>query len=205
MAVSDQPDLADRANAIPPGSEPNKAQGRPAADFLKSDLDRAVDYRKEYYKYVIAIATALLAFTVSFPPQLSRPPEMTWLILAAWAFLGLAVLAGVRVHMTWAKFFISFRDFDNKGKKDEGRKVRELINLERHILDVFQIIGLVVGVIGIVLFAGSNLKYLAPRTEAKVTAIETATDAPTNKVVEERSGDTKPIAPSLIPGSTAIQ
>lgn len=169
---------------------------RPSESFLQSDLDRAVDYRKDYYKYVIAIATALLAFTVSFPPQLSRPPEMTWLLFMGWFGLGLAVLAGVRVHMTWAKFFVSFRDYDNRGERDEGLKVRGRLNRERRLMDAAQMIGLVVGVTGVVVFAGINLKYLAPKTEAKGSPIERSVST---KLIEDTPSDAMPVAPTLVP------
>jgi hypothetical protein len=178
---------------------------RPSETFLQNDLDRAVEYRKEYYKYVIGIATALLAFTVSFPPQLSRPAEMSWLLFMGWGGLGVAVLAGVRVHMTWAKFFVSFRDYDNKEQRTKGVEVRKHLNNERRVMDVLQMISLVVGVACVVVFAGINVKYIAPRNEATVNPIETATHSRATKAVEERPGDANPIAPALLPSSKIDQ
>lgn len=151
---------------------------RPGETFLQADLERAVDYRKEYYKYVISIATALLAFTVSFPPQLSKAPEASWLLFLGWAGLGVAVLSGVRVHMVWAKFFVSFRDYDNRGNRDGGRNFRRGLNFERHVMDGAQMAGLAVGVVCVVLFAGINLKYLAPKTEANSAHVERTTSPP---------------------------
>ena len=139
---------------------------RPSESFLQKDIDRAVDYRKEYYKYVIGIATALLAFTLSFPPQLSRPPQAEWLVFVGWGGLGSAVLAGVRTHMLWAKFFISWRDYDNHGRADHGRRRRRYITRERRFMDVAQIVGLGAGVVGVVLFTAVNLHNIAPKAGA---------------------------------------
>lgn len=158
------------------GEEP--AHNRPSETFLQGDLDRAADYRKEYYKYVISIATALLAFTVSFPPQLSRAPDVSWLLFLGWLGLGLAILSGVRVHMVWAKFFVSFRDYDNKNRREEGLEVRKRLSSERHLMDLAQMVGLAVGMISVVLFAGINLKYLAPKTEANTARVEKTTSPP---------------------------
>src|SRR4051794_39844651 len=83
-------------------------------DFLQKNIDRSIDFRKEYYKYSIGIATALLAFTVSFPSTLSNIDHAT-LIFSAWAGLGVAVLSGVAAHILWSNFFITWRNFDNRG------------------------------------------------------------------------------------------
>jgi hypothetical protein len=154
------------------------SDNRPSEPFLQADLNRAVDYRKEYYKYVISIATALLAFTVSFPPQLSKAPEASWLLFLGWAGLGVAVLSGVRVHMVWAEFFVSFRDYDNRGDREDGRKVRKGLTFERRFMDVAQMVGLAVGVVCVVIFAGTNLKYLAPKTEAGSAHVEKTSSPP---------------------------
>jgi hypothetical protein len=73
-------------------------------DFLQNDITRAIDFRKEYYKYTITIATALFAFTVSFPPNLTAI-ALPGLIIATWVGLGVAVILGVLVPFMWARFF----------------------------------------------------------------------------------------------------
>jgi hypothetical protein len=133
---------------------------------LQADLEHAVDYRKEYYKYAISIATALLAFTVSFPPQLSKAPDATWLLFLGWAGLGVAVLSGVCVHRVWAELFIGFRDHDNRGRREDGLKVRKSLNSERRFLDVARMVGLAADVVCVVIFAEANLKSLAPKTDS---------------------------------------
>lgn len=139
--------------------------GKQSEVSLQNNLDRALDYRREYYKYVIGIATALLAFTVSFPPQLSRIPEDPHLLFVGWAALGVAVLAGVRVHMVWAKFFVTFRKFDNRGQRQAGLAARRRLNIERRVMDALQMIGLIVGVSFVVLFTGLNLKHVAVKKD----------------------------------------
>jgi|LNFM01.1.fsa_nt_gb hypothetical protein len=42
-------------------------------------------------------------------------------LLVGWAGLGVAALADVRVHMVWAKFFVTFRKFDNSSRADGAR------------------------------------------------------------------------------------
>ena len=134
-------------------------------DFLQQNIDRSIDYRKEYYKYNIGIATALLAFTVSFPSTLSKV-DYPNLIFGAWAGLGVAVLSAVATHILWSSFFITWRDYDNRGRSPEGKRARAPITLLRRSFDVLQIVGLTVGVCGVVVFAGLNLGNIALKEKA---------------------------------------
>jgi len=134
-------------------------------DFLQKNIDRSIDYRKEYYKYNIGIATALLAFTVSFPSTLSKV-DYPNLIFAAWTGLGVTVLSGVASHILWSQFFITWRNYDNKGLQDKGRAARAPISTLRRLFDTLQIAGLVVGVGGVVLFAGLNLGNIVLKEKA---------------------------------------
>lgn len=150
----------------PRRAEPQPDDGGTQSEVsLQNNLDRALDYRREYYKYVIGIATALLAFTVSFPPQLSRIPEDPHLLFVGWAGLGVAVLAGVRVHMVWANFFVTFRKFDNRGQRPAGLAARRRLNIERRLMDALQMIGLIVGVSFVVYFTALNLKHVAVKKD----------------------------------------
>lgn len=176
-----------------PKPSPQDTIRQPSETALQNNLDRAVEYRKDYYKFAIGIATALLAFTVSFQPQLAVFPEQTWLEFIGWGGLGVAVLAGVRVHMVWAKFFVTFRKYDNRGHREKGVRVRQRINAERRILDVAQILGLMVGVAGVVAFTAVNLKHVAVKSEVKgvTTAEQTAlprTGAEPNSVTVSNTG-----------------
>ena len=108
-------------------------------------------------------ATALLAFTVSFPPNLSKL-AYPGLIVLAWIGLGLAIVAGVLAHLLWAKFFATWRDFDNRGKRDMGRAVRRKITFWRRFADRVLIAGLAVGVAFVVAFAASNIANIAMKS-----------------------------------------
>jgi len=153
-------------------------------DFLQKNIDRSVDFRKEYYKYSLGISTALLAFTVSFPPNLTKV-YCPWLIFIAWAGLGTAVVAGVLAHDLWSRFFMTWRNYDNKGKADRGKVVRDSITWWRRKADYVQLVGLAVGVACIVVFAGVNIANIAPKelkptatSSAVTTAAPSATPAP---------------------------
>ena len=137
---------------------------RPREDpVLSQNIDRSIEYRREYYKYAIGIASALLAFTVSFPPTLKGRPDHPEYIVYAWGGLGVAVMAGVAVHLLWSYFFITWRDFDHRGDSGRGRQVRGVITLLRRVLDLALIAALLVGVAGVVAFAAANVNNIAAK------------------------------------------
>ncbi len=145
---------------------PSAPPSGPTETSLQNNIDRSTEYRREYYKYALGIATALLAFSISFQPQLRRAPEQLWLLIPGWGGLGLAVILGVRVHMVWAKFFITWRDWDHK-KRDPatGKVKRDRLTAERHVLDFLLIAALGVGVAGVVAFAAVNLPNIATKAD----------------------------------------
>jgi hypothetical protein len=135
----------------------------------------------------------LLAFTVSFQPQLAVRPEGIWLAFVGWAGLGAAILAGVRLHYVWSRFFISFRDYDNRGHKDEGRKVRANLNWWRHLLESLLFYGLVFGVGGVVGFTAINLKNIAVKGEGQASSIANRTSIP--PAGPDKPADARPSSP----------
>jgi hypothetical protein len=163
------PDAADHGTDNPVDPVPVDSMGHEPVkldkDFLQKNIDRSIDYRKEYYKYNIGIATALLSFTVSVPSTLSKV-DYANLIFAAWAGLGVTVLSGVASHILWSEFFISWRNYDNKGQRQKGVAARAPITWLRRVFDGLQIAGLAVGVGGVVLFAGFNLGNIALKEKA---------------------------------------
>jgi hypothetical protein len=179
----DPGDPVDRVSIDSTGNEPVRLD----KDFLQKNIDRSIDYRKEYYKYNIGIATALLAFTVSFPSTLSTI-EYPWLIFAAWIGLGAAVLSGVGSHYLWSLFFITWRNYDNRGDRKKGQEERGPITALRRLLDGLQIVGLIVGVGGVVGFAGLNLGNIALKEK-------TASLVPSIAVTPAPSGAPAPAAP----------
>jgi len=131
-------------------------------NFLQKNIDRSIEFRKEYYKYTIAIATALLAFTISFPPNLIKTAHAE-LIFLAWISLGVAVISAVLAHDLWSRFFISWRNYDNKKEKGKGDEFRAKITFWRRRADIVQLAALAIGVGCVVVFAGINIGNVAPK------------------------------------------
>ena len=136
------------------------AEYRPGAEWVIKDIDRSIDYRKKYYDASFTIATALLAFSISFPPALTAVHYVI-LVRIAWVALGVSILCGVTVHFAWSKFFISFRDFDNKSHHDAGKANREGWTALRRTMEFLQFLCLLIGVMGMSIFAGVNYQNLA--------------------------------------------
>ena len=167
MVSLEPPNLSTSSAAAPNTSSQNIQ--RPSETFLQADIDRSVDYRKEYYKYVLGISTALLAFTMSFQPTLRAMPEFTCLEVIGWIGLGVSIAAGLRVHMVWSKFYATTQKYYNKGLVDKGDIVRKKYTSERRFLEVILTISLMVGVAGVISFTAFNLKNVALKTDEKAT------------------------------------
>ena len=68
----------------------------------------------------------------------------------------------------WELFYISFRDFDNRGKQEEGKRYRKTVTFWRLIAQTAQYIGLLVAVVAIGIFAAVNIDK-PPRAPATTT------------------------------------
>jgi hypothetical protein len=144
------------------------AAGRPGSDFLLKDIERANTYRLELVKLMLAMATGLLAFTVSFRPSIAGP-EYSYLMWGGWLLLALSIVGGVLAMRCWELFYISYRDFDNKRKQDEGKRYRKTVTFWRRIAQTAQYIGLLVAVVAIGVFAAVNIDK-PPRAPVVTTA-----------------------------------
>lgn len=136
------------------------AEHRPGAEWVLKDIDRSIDYRKKYYEYSVTVATALLAFSISFPPTLTAVHYVI-LVKVAWVALGISILCGVTLHFAWSKFFISFRDLDNRNRRDKGKVNRRRWTFFRRAMELLQFVCLLIGVMGMSIFAGVNYQYVA--------------------------------------------
>ncbi|MBL6653366.1 MAG: hypothetical protein ISP49_17345 [Reyranella sp.] len=152
-------------------------QVRPLAEWVQADIERTFELRRDYYKYSIAVATGLLAFTISFPPSLSKL-EYPYLIFVAWPSLGIAILCGIAVHYVWAWFFISFRNFDSRGQRAEGKAHRRTLTLLRKALELLQVLTMVVGVLGAALFASANVGNISLKSTDKTAPVTVAPPRP---------------------------
>jgi hypothetical protein len=143
------------------------AVGRPGSDFLLKDIERANTYRLELVKLMLAMATGLLAFTVSFRPSIAGP-EHSYLMWGGWLLLALSIVGGVLTMRCWELFYISYRDFDNKGERDAGKSHRKTVTLYRRIVQTAQYVGLLIAVVAIGIFAAVNIDKppRAPATAA---------------------------------------
>lgn len=153
------------------------AEHRPGAEWVLKDIDRSIDYRKKYYEYSVTIATALLAFSISFPPTLTAV-HLVILVRIAWVALGISILCGVSVHFAWSKFFISFRDFDNRNLRYEGKRNRKNWTSLRRAMELLQFLSLLIGVMGMSIFAGVNYQYVALHTNESNTPAKVGTPHP---------------------------
>jgi hypothetical protein len=153
------------------------AEHRPGAEWVLKDIDRSVDYRKKFYEYSVTIATALLAFSISFPPTLTAV-HLVILVRIAWVALGISILCGVSVHFAWSKFFISFRDFDNRNHRDEGKRNRKKWSFLRKTMELVQFLTLLIGVMGMSIFAGVNYQYVALHTTESNTPAKVVSPHP---------------------------
>jgi hypothetical protein len=153
------------------------AEHRPGAEWVLKDIDRSIDYRKKYYEYAVTIATALLAFSISFPPTLTAI-HFVILVRIAWVALGISILCGVSVHFAWSKFFISFRDFDNRNFRDEGKRNRKKWSSLRRVMELVQFLTLFIGVMGMSIFAGVNYQYVALHTNESITPAKVVSPHP---------------------------
>lgn len=153
------------------------SEHRPGAEWVLKDIDRSIDYRKKYYDYSVTIATALLAFSISFPPTLTAV-HFVILVRLAWVALGISILCGVTVHFAWSKFFISFRDFDNRQHRDKGERNRKKWTLVRRAMEFLQFVCLLIGVMGMSIFAGVNYQYVALHTNESNTPAKVVTPHP---------------------------
>lgn len=149
---------------------------RPNKEFLLKDIERANVYRLELIKIMLAMASGVLAFTVSFRPSIENPAGI-WLMSVGWIALALSIVGGVFMLWMWEKFYISYRDYDNRGKKEDGKTYRKSITEWRRFWQFLQYLGLIVGVLSIGLFAAINIDR-PPREPAKRAAIETRVAPP---------------------------
>jgi hypothetical protein len=138
---------------------------KPSIEALQRDIEFANTYRLEKLKTLLAVTTALLAFTVSFRPKLVVV-ELEWSMVMGWIGLSLALLTGIATMHAWEQFYISYRDYDWKGKSADGKRHRKVITRWRRVLFACQCIGFLVGVAGIAIFAAANVDHVQAQHEA---------------------------------------
>ncbi|MEP7121885.1 MAG: hypothetical protein ABJE95_13275 [Byssovorax sp.] len=153
-------------DAPPTHADPNA----PTVDAMHRDVAFANIFRLEGIKTSIAIAGALLAFTVTFRPTL-REVTWQWMMLVAWLMLGTSILGGLLNLYGWERFYISYRDHDWEHRfresadvrKQLGKKARTWVTRWRSAGAIFQWVGLLGGVVLLAVFSWQNLPNVLPK------------------------------------------
>ena len=138
-------------------SSPPPAVTRPTIEALQNDIALGNQYRLELDKLLLALATALLAFTVAFIPTL-RQVDHLQLMMIGWACLAASVVGGVLELHGWERFYLSYRDTNWKGVDGDG--VRRNITRWRRLGRFVQMAGFLAGVAAITAFYMWNFQHL---------------------------------------------
>jgi hypothetical protein len=125
-------------------------------EALHQDISFANVYRLEVIKTMLAITTALLAFTISFRPTLDLVEQQCSMVIG-WGCLSASLIAGIATMYCWERFYISYRDFDWKGLGTDGKSYRKTVTILRRLLFAIQCVGFLVGVAGVANFAIVNV------------------------------------------------
>jgi hypothetical protein len=134
----------------------------PTIDAIQRDVALANTYRIELIKFLLGIAAALFAFTVTFRPTLVRV-DFSWAMWVGWIGLALSMIGGVFHMLGWDHYYKSYRDHDWRNTsdpvagKEEGKRARAWINHWRRIALVLQFAGFFVGVACTGFFSAVNL------------------------------------------------
>lgn len=131
----------------------------PTIEALHRDIELGNRFRLELSKILLALAAALFAFTISFPPSLIHV-NYIWLLGVAWLGLASSMAGGFLNMYGWEKYYLSYRNFDWRGQSDQGTRARKTITTWRRCGRFFQGIGFLFGIIGIAIFTTVNLPNL---------------------------------------------
>lgn len=135
--------------------------GREAVQRTLGDVHRDVEFgirfRLELDKTLLALAAAVFAFTIAFPPRLVQWDDL-WLLAVGWAGLALSMLGGFFEMHGWERFYLTYRDFEFRDRN--GQPTRDRITFWRRIARVMQFAGFIVGVFAIGIFVLANMENL---------------------------------------------
>lgn len=132
----------------------------PDIESLHRDVGFGVQFRLELDKLVLTLASALFAFSTSYVPTLRTVMSAGWLAFS-WVSLAVSVAGGVFELLGWEKFYLSYRDFNHKGKVAEGESARKRITSWRRVARGAQLLGFVAGVVGMAVFYAINFRNIA--------------------------------------------
>jgi hypothetical protein len=136
---------------------------KPNIESIHRDLAVANAYRQEFIKSLILMAGGLLAFSVSFRPEL-RAVASEPLFWIAWIGLSLSMLGGFAQLAAWERFYASYQRFEWKGL--DGKSRREMITCARRAALGIQVVGFIVGVAALGSFTALNLANVEKSKQA---------------------------------------
>jgi hypothetical protein len=136
----------------------------PTIDAIHRDVAFANSYRLELIRLLMTLSAALLAFTVTFRPDLKQVlwSQAMWL---GWFGLAISMVGGM-IHMYgWDRYYMTFRDYDHKHRDNSppndgrslGKRERGKINRWRRWAMGCQFGGFAIGVASVAVFAAANV------------------------------------------------
>jgi hypothetical protein len=141
---------------------PPQSTNPPTRDLedVHRDIALANQYRMEFIKHTMSLATAVLVFTVTFIKDTfsgTTMPKAVLLITLGWLALSLSLMGGLGHMWAWDRYYISYRK-DYQGKRDEGEARRKKADFYRRIAAFVQVSSFAAGLVLIILFYYLNIK-----------------------------------------------
>ena len=134
----------------------DKADRRTLGD-AHLDIGLGNNYRLEYVKHLVSIATGIFVFSVTFMKDLIGEPSQASLkvfLISGWSALAVSIVSGVFHMRLWGAYYISWGLHYDAPHAEEYRKS---INRRRKIAEWLQICGFAAGLLLLLAFAAWNL------------------------------------------------
>jgi hypothetical protein len=141
------------------GLPPQTDHPKPDIDTVHKDIALGNQWRLELDKTLLALVSALFAFTIAFPPSLQSATHEIFLRVG-WGALVASMIGGLVEFHGWERFYLTYRDYEFHGK--DGRATRRIITLCRRIGRVLFMGGFIIGAAAIGWFAIENLPHVRP-------------------------------------------
>ncbi|OYW74606.1 MAG: hypothetical protein B7Z37_16990 [Verrucomicrobia bacterium 12-59-8] len=142
--------------------ETNSSDSSPTSERTLADAHRDIEfgnnYRLEYIKHLISIATGVFVFSVTFMKDfVGKPTTEATAKLAlpvGWLFMVVSILAGILHMRYWACYYTSW---GTKWTKPKAKEWRAVINKRRKVAESVQIYGFIAGLSLLLFFTTWNL------------------------------------------------
>lgn len=142
--------------APPPKAQDSRVQKSLADQHL--DIGLGNQYRLEYIRHLVSIATGVFVFSVTFMKDLVGKPtslaNFRISLVLGWLGLLLSIVSGIFHMKLWSQYYISWGiAYDDKRAKEWRKK----LNTRRKIAEWVQICGFALGLLFLIVFATKNL------------------------------------------------